>query len=63
MLASAQPRLTAERLVSLVSLPTLEPEETRPGVTWLVGNLGHAREHVGHAALTKQLYEVRLSGT
>lgn len=54
LLASVQPRLTAERLVSLVSLQTLDPEQTRPGVTWLVGSLGHAREHLGHAALTQQ---------
>ena len=24
-------------------------------MTWLIGNLGHAREHVGHAHLTRQL--------
>jgi len=55
IVAAVLPRLTAERLVTLTSLPTLDPDERRPGVTWLVGNLGHAREHVGHASLTKQL--------
>jgi hypothetical protein len=53
------PALTTERLLTTTSLPTLPPREARPGVTWLIGNLGHAREHVGHAFLTKQLYEVR----
>jgi hypothetical protein len=58
-LASARPRLTSERLAVLVAMPTLDADEMRPGVTWLVGNLGHAREHVGHAMLTKQLSERR----
>ena len=47
--------LTAERLKMRVRLPTLPESETRPGMTWLIGNLGHAREHVGHAHLTRQL--------
>jgi len=58
-LTALQPRLTAERLASVVSLPTLGPAEGRPGVTWIIGNLGHAREHMGHATLTRQLSECR----
>jgi hypothetical protein len=27
------------------------------GIHWLVNNYGHAREHLGHAQLTKLLYE------
>src|SRR5262249_48240194 len=48
---------TQQRLNAMISLPTLPADEGRPGITWLVGNLGHAREHVGHAYLTKQLHE------
>jgi len=31
----------------------------RPGLEWLVGNYGHAREHLAQAQLTKQLYSAR----
>ena len=51
------PALTTARLQQAVGLPTLPDGELRPGLTWLVGNLGHAREHTGHAFLTKQLYD------
>jgi hypothetical protein len=57
LLDEIAPALTAARLQRTVALPTLPDGEMRPGLTWLVGNLGHAREHVGHAFLTKQLYE------
>jgi hypothetical protein len=57
LLAELRPRLTADRLDALVSLPTLAAEERRSGLTWLVGNYGHAREHVGHIQLTRQLYQ------
>jgi hypothetical protein len=59
LLSMCAPALTDERLAAQLSLPTLPPEETRPGVTWLVGNLGHAREHMGHLAITRQLYQSR----
>jgi hypothetical protein len=55
LLRDLGPALTAERLEMLVPLPTLPPDEMRPGMTWLIGNLGHAREHAGHAHLTRQL--------
>jgi uncharacterized damage-inducible protein DinB len=51
------------RLDGVFPLPTLSPEETRSGLTWLVGNYGHAREHVGHIQLTKQLYQRDRSST
>ena len=57
------PALSPERLGASTSLPTLPASERRPGVTWLIGNLGHAREHVGHASLTHQLYEAQAEGT
>lgn len=44
------------RLAARQSLPTLPSTELRSGLTWLVGNLGHAREHMGHLRLTLQLY-------
>ena len=47
--------ITEERLRASVALPTLPPEERRPGITWLVGNYGHSREHVGHIQLTRDL--------
>ncbi len=50
------PRVEADRLTSVFALPTLPASEVRSGLTWLVGNYGHAREHLGHIQLTKQLY-------
>jgi hypothetical protein len=31
----------------------------RPGLDWLLGNYGHAREHLAQIELTKQLYDSR----
>ncbi|HSP10506.1 MAG TPA: DinB family protein [Candidatus Dormibacteraeota bacterium] len=31
----------------------------QPGIVWLLGNYGHAREHLAQAELTKQLYDSR----
>lgn len=31
----------------------------QPGIVWLLGNYGHAREHVAQAELTEQLYDSR----
>jgi DinB superfamily len=56
---AVMPRIDVERLESPIALPTLPPGETRSGMTWLVGNYGHAREHLGHIQLTKQLFEGR----
>jgi hypothetical protein len=57
LITELEPRIDADRLASLLPLPTLPSEEARPGLTWLVGNYGHAREHVGHVQLTKQLHQ------
>ena len=51
-------RITPERLRDSAALPTLPFDEPRPGMTWLIGNYGHAREHVGHVQLTRQLFLV-----
>ncbi len=57
LLNRLEPALTPERLQIVGPLPTLSGSKTRPGMTWLIGNLGHAREHIGHAYLTKQIWE------
>ena len=49
-------RIDHRRLRAVFPLPTLPKDERRSGLTWLVGNYGHAREHVGQIQLTKQLY-------
>jgi DinB superfamily len=59
LLAVVKPQIGVERLESRISLPTRPPEEARSGLAWLVGNYGHAREHLGHVQLTRQLYESR----
>jgi SAM-dependent methyltransferase len=60
LVGELEPRITDARLLDSLPLPTLPPGEVRPGMTWLVGNYGHAREHVGHVQLTKQLYTARI---
>jgi len=60
LIENVRSEIDAHRLQTVLALPTLPPEERRTGLTWLVGNYGHAREHVGHIQLTKQLY---LSGS
>jgi hypothetical protein len=56
LLHALAPRLNEERAASLMALPTLPSDELRFGTTWLIGNLAHAREHMGHLRLTAQLY-------
>ncbi|MFZ5854673.1 MAG: DinB family protein [Chloroflexota bacterium] len=48
-------RVTAATLVAGIS----RPGRTHPGAWWLLHALEHSREHVGQAALTRQLYEQR----
>lgn len=49
--------LDADRLRSAIALPTLPADEVRTGAAWLIANYGHAREHLGHIQLTRQLYD------
>ena len=52
-LEAMAPRITAENLIAE------RPRGDRPpqtGLHWLLTNYGHAREHLGHIELTKQLY-------
>ncbi|HEX4127934.1 MAG TPA: DinB family protein [Acidimicrobiales bacterium] len=50
--------LTDDRAAAPTTLPTLPRDDSRSGMTWLIGNLGHAREHVGHLRLTLQLFPI-----
>ena len=56
LITDMTPRIDRGRLHAEFSLPTLPDSERRSGLTWLIGNYGHAREHVGQIQLTKQLY-------
>jgi hypothetical protein len=57
LIAETKPHIDADRLEAVFALPTLPADEVRSGLTWLVGNYGHAQEHLGHIQLTKQLYQ------
>jgi len=57
LLDDLAPMLTDDRGVAPTALPTLSKDDRRPGMTWQIGNLGHAREHMGHLRLTVQLYD------
>ena len=47
------PRISAEDLAAVRPRGEREPET---GLHWLLTNYGHAREHLAHIQLTKQLY-------
>ena len=43
-------------------LTAMRPRGDRPprtGLDWLISNYGHAREHLAHVQLTRQLFEAR----
>ena len=52
-LEAMAPRITAENLSEELMRGGRGPET---GLHWLVTNYGHAREHLAHIQLTKQLY-------
>jgi hypothetical protein len=56
LITTLTPHIDSTRLNSVFALPTMPAEELRSGLAWLVGNYGHACEHVGQIQLTKQLY-------
>jgi hypothetical protein len=56
LIAALRSEIGGHRLRSSMALPTLPAAERRSGLAWLIGNYGHARGHVGHIQLTKQLY-------
>lgn len=48
--------------LTAADLTEMRPRGDRPpraGIEWLVSNYGHAREHLAHVELTKQLYDSR----
>jgi hypothetical protein len=63
LVAEVRRRIGADHLQRRVALPTLAEEEMRSGLTWLIGNYGHSREHVGHIQLTRQLLEAQGTDT
>lgn len=62
LLDDLAPTLTDDPVLTPTALPTLSSDDRRPGMTWLIGNLGHAREHMGHLRLTVQLYDATHNG-
>jgi hypothetical protein len=52
-LEAMAPRITAEDLAAVRPRGERGPET---GLHWLLNNYGHAREHLAHIQLTKQLY-------
>ena len=52
LLAELGPRIGAERLTMVIERDGRTP---RTGLTWLVTNYGHAREHLAHLQLTRQV--------
>jgi hypothetical protein len=62
LISDVTPRIGVQRLEARFPLPTLPVTEVRSGLTWMVGNYGHAREHLGHIQLTRQLYEAQSTG-
>lgn len=61
LLAEVGSQIDSHRLSARLSLPTLPPDVQRSGLTWLIGNYGHAREHVGQIQVTQQLYRSGLT--
>ncbi len=55
LIAELEPCIDQTRLAAEFALPSLPADDVRPGLSWLVGNYGHAREHVGQIQLTRQL--------
>ena len=58
-LEAMAPRITADNLAASLMRAGRGPET---GLHWLVTNYGHAREHLAHIQLTKQLYAQQQSG-
>jgi hypothetical protein len=58
LIVELEPRIDGNRLTAEIPLPTLPVDDVRPGLSWLIGNYGHAQEHVGQIQLTKQLRQL-----
>lgn len=57
LLAEHAEQINADDLASTRTRPGRDP---RLGVHWLINNYGHAREHLGHLHMTRQLYQQRV---
>lgn len=55
LMSELEPLIDSNHLEAVIALPTLPEDEVRSGLMWLIGNYGHAREHVGQIQVTKQL--------
>lgn len=60
LISNLRSAISPSRLRTLVALPTLPADDRRTGLAWLIGNYGHAREHLGHIQLTRQLFQSSL---
>lgn len=49
-------RITGDMLAMTRTRPDRDPQI---GLHWLINNYGHAREHLGHLHMTRQLYDQR----
>jgi hypothetical protein len=58
-LEALAPRITAENLAEVLPRGNRPPET---GLHWLLTNYGHAREHLAHIQLTKQLHAQQKGG-
>jgi hypothetical protein len=56
LLAEHGEQITEDDLASTRTRPGRDPQI---GVHWLINNYGHAREHLGHLHMTRQLYQQR----
>ena len=57
LLRESGPQITEEDLATLRVRPSAVRNRTpRTGLFWLLNSYGHAREHLAHIQLTKQLF-------
>jgi len=57
LIVELEPRINISRLEAEFPLPTMSASDVRTGLSWLTGNYGHTREHLGQIQLTKQLHQ------
>jgi hypothetical protein len=62
LISTLRQEIRGHRLEMVLTLPTLPVSDRRPGLQWLIGNYGHAREHLGHIQLTRQLFLAMTTG-
>ena len=60
LLAERASAITADDLATMRDRPNRAPQL---GIVWLLNNYGHAREHLAHIELTRQLLQQRQAGS